>query len=125
MADTIKVRSGDFRAEVYLDHLGELPRSKFRKLLKLMHHSQWENEDALDRLGAYLKEQVKATWAAREIASLNDANDWKLVPNKKFRKKAAMDTLRENRRLKTALKRAKGAYDAAVALQTIYDKEIN
>lgn len=122
--NTIEIRSGDFRAEVYLDHLGELPRSKFRKLLKLMRHSQWENEDALDRLGAYLKEQVNTTKAAWEKASQNYVNDWKLVPNKRSRKKAAMDTLRENRRLKTALKRAKGAYDTAIALQTIFDKEI-
>lgn len=65
------------------------------------------------------------TRAARESASLNYANGWKLVPNKRSRKKEVRDTLRENRRLKAALKRAKGAYDTAVALQTIYEKEIN
>lgn len=125
MADTIKVRSGGFYAELYPDRLGELPRANVRKLLRLMRGAQWENQAALDSLGAYLKDQVNTTKAAWEKASQDYVDGWKLVANKRSRKKAAMDTLRENRRLKTALKRAKGAYDTAVALQTIYDKEIN
>lgn len=123
--DAIKIRSGDFYAELYPGRLGELPRSSFRKLLRLMHGAPWENQAALDSLDVYLREQVRDTWAARESASLNYANGWKLVPNKRSRKKEVRDTLRENRRLKAALKRAKGAYDTAVALQTIYEKEIN
>lgn len=121
----IKVRSGDFYAELYLDRLGELPRSNFRKLLRLMRGAPWENQEALDTLGAYLKEQVNATKAGWTKASLEYSNGWKLVKNKRSRKKEVMDTLRENRRLKNALKRAKGAHDTAIALQTIFDKEIN
>lgn len=125
MAEYISVHSGDFYAELYLERLGELPRSNFRKLLRLMRGALWENQTALNDLGAYLKDQVKATKATWEKASQDYVGGWKLVPNKRSRKKDAVDTLRENRRLKAALKRAKGAYDTAVALQTIFDKEIN
>lgn len=122
--EPIKVRGGDFYAELYPERLGNLPRSNFRKILRLMRGAQWENQAALDSLGAYLKDQVRATKTAWEKASQDYASGWKLVRNKKSRKKAVMDTLRENRRLKNALKSAKGAYDTAVSLQTIYEKEI-
>lgn len=123
--DAIQIRSGSFYAELYPDQLGALPRSNYRKLLRLMRRAQWENQAALDSLGVYLRDQVRDRWAAQEIASLNCANGWKYVANKRSREKADLDILRENRRLKAALKRAKGAYDTAVALQTIYEKEIN
>lgn len=121
----IKIRSGDFYAELYLDRLGELPRSNLRKLLRLMREAQWENQTALDSLDAYLKDQVKTTKAAWEKASQDYTTGWKLVPNKRSRKKEVVAAMRENRRLKIALKRAKGAYDTAVSLQSIFDKEIN
>ena len=123
--NTIKIRSGDFYAELYPERLGELPRSNFRKILRLMRGAPWENQAALDSLGVYLKDQVRDTKAAWGKASQDYVAGWKLVPNKKSRKKMVVDTLRENRRLKAAVKRAKGAYDTAVALQTIYEKEIN
>lgn len=122
--DTIQIRSGNFYAELYLERLGEMPRSNFRKLLRLMQGAQWENQTALDSLGAYLKGQLKATKTAWEKAGQNYADGWKLVPDKRSRRKDVMDTLQENHRLKTALNRAKGAYDTVVALQTIYDKEL-
>lgn len=121
----IQIRSGDFYAELYPDQLGALPRSNYRKLLRLMRRAQWENQAALDSLGSYLKEQVIATKNGWENAGQAFLSGWRLVENKRSRKKADLDILRENRRLKAALKRAKGAYDTAVALQTIYEKEIN
>lgn len=89
---TIKIRNGDFRAEVLLDQLGKLPRAKFRKLLRLTRGAAEENQTALDSLRDYLKKQVETTRAAWEI---------------------------------TGRKRGKAAYDRALKLQAIFEKEIN
>lgn len=89
---TIKIRDGDFRAEVLLDQLGELPIPKFRRLLRLTRGASEENQMALDSLHDYLNKQVETTKAAWETAGR---------------------------------KRAKAAYDRALKLQAIFEKEIN
>lgn len=121
MAEYITVRSGEFRAEISLEHLGELPRTNFRKLLRLMRDNPDEN---LDDLGRWIRGRPAETKAAWAEASREYQHGWRFAP-KRARDENSLRIMRENRRLKTAVKQTKAAYDTAQALKTIFEKEIN
>lgn len=123
MAKVIHICNGDFKATLELDKLSDLPRRSFRKLVRLAVDARWENEADLLYLSAYLDGLRRRSKDAWEQASREYVTGWKLAPNKRARNTAALEILRNNRRLKDTVKRTKKAYEAAVGLKTIFDEE--
>lgn len=122
MGNTYFIRAGTFRAAVLEDHLTELPRTQFRKLLQLARTCP-ENRPVLDAMGADIQRQVTEAEAAWKAASQDYKANWKHVARPRSRKPEIVKTMKENRRLKVAVRITKGHYDNWVSIQTIFEKE--
>lgn len=115
----LNLHQGDFAAEIVLERLHELPNANLRKLQKFLEAEPEKREELLVWLD-HRAQETKARW---EQASVAFTQGWKLVPNKRARDQKSVDTLRENARLKTEVKRAKALYDRIRQMQTILNKE--
>lgn len=121
---TIQIRYNSFRVVLDADALGEIPREKFRKLLKLAYRDS-RNEATLQELGNILKENAANSAAAHTKAKEEFTAGWKYI-NKRSRAKTAMEIQRENNRLQNAVKRTKAELNSAKSLLKIFNEmEIN
>lgn len=114
----------DFEAQLPLERLHELPRAKYRKLLKIALSDRPRNQYELDRLRAWLADQIEADRTSWQAASQDFVNGWKFVKNRRSRKSEVREILRENDRLKLCVKRSKAMLDARTALLKIYTEII-
>ena len=117
----ITIRSGDFRADIYLDRLLDLPATNIRKLIKLILSDPWANEESTERLTAYLEQAVQESMDAWRLASKDYVDGWRKVSNPKSRNKFVVETLKNNNRLTRELKVAKARHERWVKVQTIWN----
>ena len=114
----LRIQIDRYSARIALEGLPSLPRRNARKLLRLLHDPRnlyaGEAADLSDRLRARTAE-AERTWMA---ACRDFADGWCYVANKRSR------ILAENRRLKTAMKRAKSNYDQWKAVTALHDEEM-
>ena len=113
----LRIQIDRYSARIALEGLPSLPRRNARKLLRLLHDPRnlyaGEAADLSDRLRARTAE-AERTWMA---ACRDFADGWCYVANKRSRTK-------KNRRLKTAMKRAKSNYDQWKAVTALHDEEM-
>lgn len=118
MDNTLEIHDGDFHLTIYMDKLHDFPRANFRRLLRLLRR----HPDAMEQLGAYLREQIpicKAEWEAR---SREFVNGWRTAdPHSRTSENIAK--LSENKRLKKNLSDAKYLYDTYNRLLQIYENQ--
>lgn len=67
----ITVRSGDFRADIYLDRLLDLPVTNLRKLIKLILSDTWTNEAAIERLSPAINAITGRNLCAQSVKRLS------------------------------------------------------
>lgn len=122
MGNTYFIRADTFRAAVLEDHLTEMSRPQFRKLLQLAR-AYPENQSALDTMGEDIQRQVTEAEAAWKAASQDYKANRKHVAHPRSRKPEIVKIMEENRRLKEAVRITKGHYDNWVSIQTNFKKE--
>lgn len=122
--DLLRIQIDRYSARIALEGLPSLPRRNARKLLRLLHDPRnlyaGEAANLSDRLRARTAEAERA-WLE---ASRDFVNGWRYVANKRSRTEKNRAILAENRRLKTAVKRAKGIYDQWRAVVALHDEEM-
>lgn len=116
----IHFQAGDFRADVYLDRLIDLPVTNIRKLFKLMLSEPCSNREAIEATTAYLDAAVHASNDAWGEASKEFVHGWRKVDNPKSRHPAVVEKLKNNKRLTRTVKAAKARYERWVKIQTIW-----
>lgn len=120
----LRIQMDHYSARIALEGLPSLPRRNARKLLRLLHDPRnlyaGEAADLSDRLRARTAE-AKRAWLE---ASRDFVNGWRYVANKRSRTEENRAILAENRRLKAAVKRAKGIYDQWRAVVALHDEEM-
>lgn len=120
----LRIQIDRYSARIALEGLPSLPRRNARKLLRLLHDPRnlyaGEAADLSDRLRARTAEAERA-WLE---AGRDFANGWRYVANKRSRTEKTRAILAENRRLKTAMKRAKSNYDQWKAVTALHDEEM-
>ena len=120
--NTYFIRAGDFRAALLEDRLTELPRQNFRRLLRLAR-TEPENRSALDAMGADIRRRTAEAETAMDAAAWDYKANWKYVARPRSRRPEIAEITKENRRLQTAVRNAKGHYANWVSIQTIFEKE--
>lgn len=118
--DGIRIRYGSYQVVLKKDHLGQMPRTNFRKLLKLAFRDL-RNQYALKELKTALADNVAGADAAHKQAAKEFADGWKLV-HPRSRTKAAVAIRQENNRLHNAVKRTKAELNSAETLLKIYNE---
>ena len=116
----IHIRYGDFHVVLDPANLRKMPRTNFRKLLKLAFRDP-RNSAALEKLKKVLLDEVTGADAAHKQAQKEFTNGWRLV-GKSDRSKAAVELRRENNRLHNAVKRTKAELNSAEAFLKIYNE---
>lgn len=122
MGNTYFIRAGTFWAAILEDRLTEIPRPQFRKLLRLAL-TEPENQPALDAMRADIRNQVTVAETARKAAVQDYKANWRHVAHPRSRKPEIVKIMDENRRLKAAVRKAKGQYDNWMSIQTNFEKE--
>lgn len=119
----ITVRSGDFRADIYLDRLLDLPVTNLRKLIKLILSDTWTNEAAIERLTAHLESAVKESKQAWKLASKDYVDGYKATDYLKSycSKKQLAEITKNNKRLAARVKSAKALHGRWLKIQTIWN----
>ena len=105
--NTYFIRAGDFRAALLEDRLTELPRQNFRRLLRLAR-TEPENRSALDAMGADIRRRTAEAETAMDAAAWDYKANWKYVARPRSRRPEIAEITKENRRLQTAVRNAKG-----------------
>lgn len=118
--DGIRIRYDSFQVVLHKDRLRQMPRTNFRKLLKLAFRDP-RNQSALKELKTVLIDDAAAADAAHKQAKKEFTDGWKLV-RPRSRSKAAVSTRQENNRLHNAVKRTKAELSSAEALLKIYNE---
>ena len=121
MGNTYFIRVGTFRAAILEDRLTEMPRPKFRKLLRLAL-TEPENQPTLDAMREDISRQVIEAKAAWEAAARDYRVKWKRVAHPRSKKPEIRKIMEENHRLKEAVRKAKGHYANWVSIQTNFEK---
>lgn len=119
----ITVRSGDFRADIYLDRLLDLPVTNLRKLIKLILSDTWTNEAAIERLTAHLESAVEESKQAWKLASKDYVDGYKATDYLKSycSKKQLAEITKNNKRLAARVKSAKALHGRWLKIQTIWN----
>lgn len=117
----ITIRSGNFRANIYLDRLGDLSIAKLRKLIKLIRADPGANEEAIGRLTTHLDQAVRESKDAWKKASKEFVNGWREVGKPKSRRPVAVEILKNNNRLTRCLKAAKTRHERWVKIQALWN----
>lgn len=117
----VHIQADTFRADIYLDRLCDLPVTNIRKLIKLIRSDPWANEEATERLTAYLERAVQESKDAWRLASKDYVDGWRKVSNPKSRHPATVEALKNNNRLTRKLKSAKAQHERWVKIQTIWN----
>ncbi len=116
----IYLRCGSFHVALDSDALEKMPRSNFRKLLKLVR-TEIRNTSSLQELGRIMRQKAADANAAHTKAKEEFVAGWKYV-DKRSRTKSATETMQENNRLQNAVKRTKAELNAAEALLKIFNE---
>lgn len=122
MDDTYFIRVGAFQAVLLKDHLTEMTRPQFRKLLRLAL-TEPENRPMLDAMRADIRNRVAEAEAARKTAAWDYQTKWKHVAHPRSRKPEIVKIVDENRRLKEVVQKTASLYDNWVSVQAIFEKE--
>lgn len=119
----ITVRSGDFRADIYLDRLLDLPVTNLRKLIKLILSDTWTNEAAIERLTAHLESAVEESKQAWKLASKDYMDGYEATDYLKSycSKKQLAEITKNNKRLAARVKSAKALHGRWLKIQTIWN----
>lgn len=119
----ITVRSGDFRADIYLDRLLDLPVTNLRKLIKLILSDTWTNEAAIERLTAHLESAVEESKQAWKLASKDYVDGYEATDYLKSycSKKQLAEITKNNKRLAARVKSAKALHGRWLKIQTIWN----
>lgn len=119
----ITVRSGDFRADIYLDRLLDLPVTNLRKLIKLILSDTWTNEAAIERLTAHLESAVEESKQAWKLASKDYVDGYEATDYLKSycSKKQLAEITKNNKRLAARVKSAKALHERWLKIQTIWN----
>ena len=116
--NVLRISIDDYYAEILLTKLPELPRKNVRKIFTLLHDPRnlfcADTSCVAESISAW----VQASKRAWENASRQYANEWRLV-NRRSRSAKNLEILKNNRRLKNNVKRAKARHDRWVALQAM------
>ena len=112
----------DFHADIYLNKLLDLPITNIRKLTKLILSDARTNEEAIDPLASYLEQAVQESKDAWELASKDYVDGWCTVNNPKSRRRAVVETLKNNNRLTRKVKAAKAVHKHWLKIQTIWNE---
>lgn len=108
----ITVRSGNFRADIYLDRLLDLPVTNIRKLIKLI----------LSELTAYLENIVEESKQAWKLASQEYVDNYRSTTYLKsyLPKKEVAEITKNNKRLTRKVRAAKARHDRWAKIQSIW-----
>ena len=119
----ITVRSGDFRADIYLDRLLDLPVTNLRKLIKLILSDTWTNEAAIERLTAHLESAVEESKQAWKLDSKDYVDGYEATDYLKSycSKKQLAEITKNNKRLAARVKSAKALHGRWLKIQTIWN----
>lgn len=119
----ITVRSGDFRADIYLDRLLDLPVTNLRKLIKLILSDTWTNEAAIERLTAHLESAVEESKQAWKLASKDYVDGYEATDYLKSycSKKQLAEITKNNKRPAARVKSAKALHGRWLKIQTIWN----
>lgn len=119
----ITVRSGDFRADIYLDRLLDPPVTNLRKLIKLILSDTWTNEAAIERLTAHLESAVEESKQAWKLASKDYVDGYEATDYLKSycSKKQLAEITKNNKRLAARVKSAKALHGRWLKIQTIWN----
>lgn len=121
----ITFRQDTCTVNLLLEKLCELPLANVRKLYAMMLSEPDRNAEAAATLGEYLETAIADSKAAWEQASKDYQNGWRLVPNKRSRTPAAVETLTRNKQLTRAVRRTKAQYERWVKLKTLWAEAQN
>lgn len=110
---------------LFLDKLCDLPLANVRKLYAMMLSEPDRNAAAIIALGEYFETAIADSKAAWALASKEYQNGWRLVPDKRSRTPAAVETLTRNKQLTRAVRRAKAQHERWVKLKTLWAKAQN
>lgn len=122
MGNTCFIRVGTFQAVLREDRLTEFPRPQFRKLLRLAL-TEPENRPALEAMGLDIRARVADAKTAMDAAARDYQANWKHVAHPRPKKPAIVKIVKENRRLKAAVRETKGRHANWVSIQAIFEKE--
>lgn len=122
MGNTYFIRVGAFQATLLEDHLTDLPRTQFRKLLRLAL-TEPENRPALEAMGLDIRARVAGAKTAMDAAARGYQANWKHVAHPRSKKPEIVKIVEENRRLKAAVRETKGRHANWVSIQAIFEKE--
>lgn len=116
--NVLRISIDDYYAEILLTKLPELPRKNIRKIFTLLHDPR--NLFCADAscVAESIRAWVQASKRAWENSSRQYTNEWRLV-NRRSRSAKNLEILKNNRRLKNNVKRAKAWHDRWVALQAM------
>jgi len=118
--DFIRIRIDNYAADINLSTVHTLPRSNFRRVVRMLVEPRNLTSEDIDILGGYLQEEISRRKARWEEVSQIYVNEWKLVPRSEMRKKKYRETLAHNRKLKSDVKQAKAMHDKYQALLAIF-----
>lgn len=107
--NTYFIRVDTFQAVLREDHLPEFPRLQFRKLLRLAR-TEPENWPALESMGLDIRVRAAEAKTAMDAAAQDYKANWKHVASPRSRRPEIAAIMKENRRLQTAVRKAKGHY---------------
>lgn len=110
---------------LFLDKLCDLPLANVRKLYAMMLSEPDRNAAAIIALGEYFETAIADSKAAWALASKEYQNSWRLVPDKRSRTPAAVETLTRNKQLTRAVRRAKAQHERWVKLKTLWAEAQN
>lgn len=116
--NVLRISIDDYYAEILLTKLPELPRKNVRKIFTLLHDPRNLFYDDASGVAESISAWVQASKRAWEGTSRQYTNEWRLV-NRRSRSVKSLEILKNNRRLKNNVKRAKARHDRWVALQAI------
>ena len=116
--NVLRISIDDYYAEILLTKLPELPRKNIRKIFTLLHDPR--NLFCADAacVAESISAWVQASKRAWENSRRQYTNEWRLV-NRRSRSAKNLEILKNNRRLKNNVKRAKARHDRWVALQAM------
>jgi len=118
--DFIRIRIDDYAADINLSTIHTLPRSSFRRIVRMLVDSRNLMREDVDTLGGYLQEEISRRKEKWDEVSRIYVNEWKLVPRSEMRKKKCREILEHNRKLKSDVKQAKAMHDKYQALLAIF-----
>lgn len=121
----ITFRQDTCTVNLLLEKLCELPLANVRKLYAMMLSEPDRNAEAAATLSEYLETAIADSKAAWAQASKAYTDGWRLVPNKRSRTPAAVETLTRNKQLTRAVRRTKAQYERWVKLKTLWAEAQN